>query len=263
MIRTRIRAGTAPEDVFIASGMFSKARTGQYPSDAYLGIAGLALKPAGEHFHPLGKPFQRIGDRRIGLGLGLGCRSDIAAGTELLDLVGKEKRREEKLARLAHAADRFRRVPGLAIDQCGERTKMRLLPVPAGNRIAALGDLDIHRCHMSGPFVGGEQPVDLRNRAFDFAAQCLVHFAELPQFGIVPRFGLPFRRRFDPGKSPFDPADCLCRAILCHGGVNSAACQWRQAFAPVPVLTHAPPPLKERGSGTFESPAAQSPGAPA
>src|SRR5437764_14696630 len=101
-MRDQDPARDGPRGCLIASGIFAKARTGQYPSGPYLGIRGLGLKPLREPLHALGEPAERIGDARVRL---IGRR---IAGAMLLDLVGEEEGGEQALAHLAEAAARLR-----------------------------------------------------------------------------------------------------------------------------------------------------------
>ena len=141
--RTRIRAGTAPEDVIIASGMFAKARTGQYPSAPYLGASRAhCSRLFGERFDPRGESLQRLRDGRVGR-----RRQRIgmpAAGAELLEVVGEQQGGEQQLAGLGQAAQRRGGVVGAAVDD-RRRPNARcvLLAVAAGDVVAAAGDLDV------------------------------------------------------------------------------------------------------------------------
>lgn len=77
----------SPRGCLIASGMFAKARTGQYPSIPYLGLGGPGrngfgssewspsglgsrLETIGKGLHPGSQSFKRLRDFGIGLGFG-------------------------------------------------------------------------------------------------------------------------------------------------------------------------------------------------
>jgi hypothetical protein len=55
-------ARDSPRGCLIASGMFAKARTGQYPSGTYVGASEARLKALGERLDAAGEALQRIGD---------------------------------------------------------------------------------------------------------------------------------------------------------------------------------------------------------
>ena len=79
----------SPRGCLIASGMFAKARTGQYPSITYLGLGdrsrngfgtsewslsglGSCLETVGKGLHPGSESFKRLRDFGIGLGFDSG-----------------------------------------------------------------------------------------------------------------------------------------------------------------------------------------------
>jgi hypothetical protein len=157
VIRTRIRAGTAPEDVIIASGMFAKARTGQYPSRSYLGAsAAPSLKPVGKHFDPgrQGAPARRRHSRdrrRRGGGRGRRCAA-------LLELVGEQQRGEQQLLALRPSLPSARGcVPRLAVDHRGDRAQMRFLAVAAGQ--GSLRPRSSSSTTPSGPLAGEQRSI--------------------------------------------------------------------------------------------------------
>src|SRR5512139_708747 len=105
------------------------------PVEKDLSIADALLKSLCERLHPLGEPFERFGDRRVGLGIELEC--GVTAGPHLLELVG-----EQQLARLPEAAEGAFGFARLAMDDRADRAEMVFLAVAAGDRIFAPGDLE-------------------------------------------------------------------------------------------------------------------------
>jgi hypothetical protein len=61
---------------------------------------------------------------------------------------------------------------------------------------------------------GDEQPVDPRDRVFDFAAQRLVGVAKLKQLLALGRGGASGVSGFDPGECALDPVDGAKGTIL-------------------------------------------------
>ena len=78
MLRARARAGTAPEDVFIASGI-SLGSYRAVPATHNLGGLVRLLKARGKLFDARGQPLDRIGDRAQGKlrQRGGGCPPDL------------------------------------------------------------------------------------------------------------------------------------------------------------------------------------------
>src|SRR5512139_1107184 len=99
------------------------------PVEKDLSIADALLKSLCERLHPLGEPFERFGDRRVGLGIELEC--GVTAGPHLLELVGEQQRGEQQLARLPEAAEGAFGFARLAMDDRADRAEMVFLAVAA------------------------------------------------------------------------------------------------------------------------------------
>src|SRR6185295_6363514 len=117
-----------------------KARTGQYPSSANLGVGSLALKGVGERFEP--------GSQRLGVARQLRVRSNRRwplrrFGTLLDDLVGQQQSGKQELARFGQCAETGERFAALAIDEASGGAQILLLALAASDLVSPAGDRNV------------------------------------------------------------------------------------------------------------------------
>src|SRR5690606_9572117 len=145
------------------SGMFAKARTGQYPSETYLGSqgprcnGGSGVQPRGQPLDPIGNPLQRCRQfRRGGILTVSGFGPDFlitpvpAARPGLPEVIGKEQGCIKKLHRVAEAPKRMGGIAGAIVDHRGDRTQLMLFTIGATDRVTPSSDLDVDIGHQWG-----------------------------------------------------------------------------------------------------------------
>src|SRR5436190_11994001 len=122
----------SPLGYLIASGIFV-ATYRAVPVGTYLGADARFLKGIGERFEPFGEPLRPF-DQFVVRALG-----NLKLAT-VDDLVGKQQRGEQQLARFAQCAEARQRLATLGVDQGAGRAQRLFLAVAAGDLVGAAGD---------------------------------------------------------------------------------------------------------------------------